>query len=113
MPTSRRAAFNTLRTVTSASQTGSYIVFGTALPNGALLVKIVNNTNKDITISTDGTTDHDFIPAGAFALYDVGTNGQSSNNSERLCFPGNTQFWTKGTAGTGSLYLTSIYQTTS
>ena len=113
MPTSRRAAFNPMRVVASAAMTGSYQVFGAALPNGALLVKIQNTGTTDITISTNGTTDHDYIPAGAFALYDVGTNGQSSDNSERLCFPGGTQFWLKGTAGTGSAYLTSIYQTTS
>ena len=113
MPTSRRAAFGTLRTVASSTMTGSYLVFGTALNNGALLVKIQNNTTKDITISTNGTTDHDIIPAGAFAVYDVGTNGQSSDNSERLCFPGQTQFWLKGTAGTGNAYLSYIYQTTS
>lgn len=113
MTLSRRAGFETLRTVASSGMTGSYLVFGAPLSNGALLVKIQNNSTKDVTISDDGTNDKDIIPAGAFTLYDFGSDGQSSDNSERLCVAGGTQFWLKSSAGTGSVYMTVIYQTTS
>lgn len=113
MPTSRRAGFETLRTVASSSLTGSYIKIGTPIANGSLLIKFTSTSTTNVTISDDGTNDKDILVAGGFCLYDIGSDGQTSDSSERLCIPGGTQFWVKGTAGTGTIYLTTIYQTTS
>lgn len=113
MTLSRRAAFENLRTVASSALTASYAAFGLPLTRGALLVKIQNNGTTAVSISDDGTNDKDIVLAGSFTLYDFGSDGQSSDNSERLCVAGGTQFYVKGTAGTGSIYMTVIGQSTS
>lgn len=65
-----------------------------------------NDSDVNATISTDGTTDHDFIADGDRFVYDVTTN---NNNTEGLFFPAGTQIYVKGAAGTGNLYMTVIY----
>jgi hypothetical protein len=113
MTVGRRGAFETLRVVASSALTGSYIVFGLPLSHGALIAIVTNNSSTNITISDDGTNDKDIIPSMTSREYQFGTNGQSSANTERLCLPGGTQMWINGSAGTGSIYLSVVYQTTS
>jgi len=97
----------TLRSIDSATFTGSYQNLGTALTQPAALVKIVNNSTSLITISWDGINDHDVAPANSFALYDIETN---SGVAERgLSVPVGTLFRVKGSAGTGSVYLVVLY----
>lgn len=84
----------------------SYQTLGSALSSPAVLAKIVNNTNQDLDVSTDGSTDHDFIPANSFTLYDLRTNHGADHD---FMFRKSTQFYVKGAAvGTGSVYLVVI-----
>lgn len=96
-----------LRSFASASMTGSYQQVGTALSHPIRLLKMVNNSNQDITVSFDGSTDNDYIPANSFALYDMTTN--RTNEGAYFAFQIGTKIYVKGTAGTGSFYIMAVY----
>ena len=96
-----------LRSRDSATFTGSYQTIGSVLAHPSALVKFVNNSNVLVTISWDGVDDHDIIPANSFALYDIETN--SGHSSRGLSVPARTQFYVKGSAGAGLVYITVLY----
>lgn len=104
---SNRAIFDALRSFNTATFTGSYQAFGTALGYPARILHFINKSNVDATISTDGgTSDNIFIPAGSFALYDLGTNRGTS--ADALEFAKGTGLMMKGSAGVGLVYLMVI-----
>ena len=100
-----RLAWETLRSIDSATFTVSYQALGTPLANASYICKLVNNSNKLVTISIDGSTDIDVAPANSFWLYDEG-KGQEAY---QVALPKGTQFYVKGSAGTGLVYLVSQY----
>ena len=96
--------FNALRHIDSSTFTGSYQQMGTfSLP--IRILKITNNSTVDVTVSVDGVADVDFIPAGGFFLYDFGTN--KGAGAPALDHPPSAVY-VKGSAGTGSVYLTTL-----
>ena len=96
----------TIRSIDSATYTGSYQKLGTPLSYACCLAKFVNNGTTAMTISWNGVDDHDFVPANSFALYDVGSDAGAQRG---LYISQGTQFWVKGTAGTGLVYLTAFH----
>jgi len=102
----QRIAWETLRSIDSATFTGSYQNLGTPLAHAGYIVKLVNNSTVLVTISTDGINDMDVAPAGSFWLYDEGKVGQVS---AMPALPQGTQIQVKGSAGTGSVYLVVQY----
>ncbi len=104
---SRRAEYLIRQSRDASTFDGTYQTLGDALSDSVVLIKCINNSDKDVDISIDGTTDHDFIPAGSFFLYDVRTNHGVNND---LRFPLGTQFYTKSTAGTGDIYLICVIE---
>lgn len=106
----KRARFLPLRSLAFGSISGAYAALGSALTNPGRLIKITNDTDANMLISTDGVTDHDIIPAGGFALYDIGTN--RTNISGSLDFERAERFYVKeesAAATSGSVYLTVLY----
>lgn len=101
-----KITWETLRSIDSATLTGSYQALGTPLENPAYILKLVNNSTALVTISIDGSTDVDVAPAGSFWLYDEGKVDRSANIP---AIPKGTQIYVKGSAGTGSIYLVSQY----
>jgi len=98
-----RVKYETLRSIDTSTFTGAYQLLGTPTTNAAYIVGIGNGSNVGVTISTDGSTDMDYIPAGANRYYRYGKfNDQSSPQ-----LPSKTQFFVKGSAGTG-LFTISI-----
>ena len=95
---SNRLRWETLRSINSATLTGGYDALGTPLLNPGFIVKLVNNSTVLVTVSIDGSTDIDVCPAGSFFLYD-----------EFNDLPAGTQFYVKGSAGTGLIYLAVQY----
>lgn len=106
MSYTNRLSWETLRSIDSATFTGSYQALGTPLQHPSYILKLVNNSNVLITISIDGITDIDVAPAGSFWLYDEGKVGISSSSP---AIPAGTQFYVKGSASTGSVYLVSQF----
>jgi len=101
-----RIAWETLRTIDSATFTGSYQAVGVPLANPSYILKMVNNSTVIVTISIDGLNDVDVCPAGSFWLYDEGKVGLSSGFPS---VPKGTQIYVKGSAGTGLVYLVTQY----
>lgn len=102
------ARVDALRSVGFASITGSYTVLGSAFSHPARIFRIANNTNGDVFISFDGTTDNLFVPANSFVLYDISAN---DDPDDRFRISNHTQLYVKlSTVPTsGSVYLEMIY----
>ena len=102
----RIAEFGPRRSRAGATFDNTYQTLGTAIPSSAVIFKIVNNTNQDLDISTDGVTDHYVVPASSFTLYDIRAN---HSIDIAFAFPQNMQFFVRGAvAGTGNVYLVII-----
>lgn len=99
--------FDSLRSIASSSITGTYQQVGGIFTHPMRLVKFVNNTNQDVLVSFDGTTDNDIIPANGFALYDMTTNAYVDLG--RFVFQNRTPVFVKGTAGTGTFYVVAVF----
>lgn len=106
MAYTNRVAWETLRSIDSATFTGLYQALGTPLSNPSYILKLVNNSTVLVTISIDGATDIDVAPAGSFWLYD---EGKVAISAIFPAVPQGTQIYVKGSAGTGSVYLISQY----
>jgi hypothetical protein len=100
-----RVTWEPLRSIDSATFTGSYQAVGTPLQQPSYILKLVNNSNVLVTISIDGVNDVDVAPANSFWLYDEDTSGNPSPES----IPAGTQIYVKGSAGAGLVYLVSQY----
>jgi len=103
--------YDTIRSL-DTSTASSYASLGSELTYPTCIVKIINVSNKDLIISVDGTNDVDYVPAGSFVLYDITTNAVDNNI---LFIPANRQYYAKtsdGAAGTGKVYLISLYTPT-
>jgi hypothetical protein len=99
-----RLQWETLRSVDSAALSGSYVAIGGPLLHPSYILKLVNNSNVLVTVSIDGATDIDVCPASSFFLYD-----EDEGNNAHIAAPQGTQFFIKGAAGTGLIYLVSQY----
>lgn len=106
MAYSNRVSWETLRSVDSATLTGSYVNLGTPLVHPSYICKLVNNSNVLVTISIDGINDIDVAPPNSFWLYDEGKVGR---DGAFPALPEGTQIMIKGAAGVGSIYFVSQY----
>lgn len=108
--TQERVCFAELRSLSSGSVTGSYQVVGSTFANNIILLKVVNDSDQDITVSYDGSTDQDFIPANTYTLYDLNTNSYlPSRGGGALEFAIGTGVYVKGSAGTGNIYVVAVF----
>lgn len=99
-----------LSSIDSATFTGAYqLLSATAgLPQACTQLHIVNNANVDITISYDGTNDHDFLLAATDReLY---FEANALPNAFVACLAKGTKVYVKGSMGTGLVYLSGWYQ---
>lgn len=105
-----------LRYIDSATLIGAYQPFidATTSPDPSPLtrpiriVKFVNDSNTGVTISWDGITDHDILPAASFFLYDITANHSNVQGTQGQYIKKGTQFYVKGAAGVGSIYLVCL-----
>lgn len=101
---SNRIQFNTLASIDTATFTGSYQLLG-VFAHPVRILKILNNSNVDVTVSDDGINDKDFVPAVGFTLYDFGTNKGMSADALDLKAGA---IYVKGSVGTGLVYLVTL-----
>lgn len=110
LSTTIRARFEALR-IRATPISGVYLTIGIPLAQPARIIKISNETDINVLITTDITIDMDFIPANGFILYDLGSNKASVSST--LEFAKGTQFYVKRAdaidSTSGSVYLTVIY----
>ncbi len=106
MSYTQRIAWETLRSIDSATFTGLNQNLGTPLAHPGYIVKLVNVSNVLVTISVDGINDVDVAPANSFWLYDEGKVGL---NGGMPALPQGTQIQVRGSAGVGLVYLVVQY----
>jgi hypothetical protein len=97
-----RASYEPIRSFNSATFTGVYQAFGDPISHSPFLIKVVNNSDTDVFLSIDGTTDHDGCPAGGSFVYDLSANLSGGIGA-------NIQWYIRGAAGAGYVYLITMY----
>ena len=94
----------------SNSMSGTYqpVFSGNGIPNACFSLRVINNSTQDVTISFDGTNDSDYVIKATSqnipAIYALLPNTLSAQ------FAQGTQVYVKGTAGTGTIYISGYYQ---
>jgi|SRR5271157_378214 len=106
----KRALFETIRSIDSATFTGSYQSVGSILANPAVLIYFFNNSGVLVTVSDDGVHDKFVIAAATGLIIDIGSDSQSTSGDMRLALSQGTQFYVKGSASTGLFYISTMYQ---
>lgn len=96
----------TMRSINSASFTGSYQTLGTVLAHPCRLFKIANGSGVIVTVTIDGTNDHFVLAPGEINIVDLTSNAVSGASLE---IAKGTQFSVKGTASAGLVTLTTWY----
>ncbi len=74
----------------------------------AFFIRLQNDTDQDVFISYDGTTDHEFLLLGA--TLEVSFQNNAQPNNYRAVFKKGTVIYAKGVAGTGNVVLSGFYQ---
>lgn len=102
-----------LLSINSTTLTGTYQAINIGgLPFACFLLRIINGGNTAITISYDGTNDHDAV----FAASILSVQGLVSAvpNAPGGLFPAGTVVYAKGTAGaSGTIAVAGYYQSLS
>lgn len=106
MAATGRIDWEELRVLDAASLTGGYDELGDPLEHPSYILKMVNTSDVEVTVSIDGLKDIDVCPANSYWLYDESKVGQSG---WLPAIPKGTQILVKGTAGTGNIYLVSQF----
>jgi hypothetical protein len=92
---------------TSGLSTSYQTMAAAGWTNAPIALKIVNNSDKDIDVSFDGSTDHDFVAQSSACVWDLRTNAYL----DKAAMAEATQVFIKGaSAGTGNVYAVAIYQ---
>lgn len=102
---------DSIRTLAFGGISGAYAVVGAALTHNWRMFKISNNTNGDLLISFNGTTDNLFVPANSFVLYDLSTNSPPISQSDNFVLQIGTQFYAKQSTAptTGAVWVEGLY----
>lgn len=105
-----RAYMEPLRSLAFGSISGSYAAIGTPTTHPVRLFCITNDTEGDMLFSLDGATDHMFLKAGSFKLFDVQSN-ISPGTEANFVFDSGTKFFVKQSTApvSGSVYVEIVY----
>jgi hypothetical protein len=95
-----------IRSIDSATFTGSYQTVGIPLSHGARIVKFTNLSTVTVTLSWDGINAHEVLPANSFVLIDV---SGAKENAQYIEIQIGTQFYALGSSGTGLFYISVYY----
>lgn len=105
------AAFDALRSAAFGSVGASYAALGDPLSRPAVALILSSSLDKDVLISTDGSTDMIYLGAAATITIGFGANGEAG---DRFYLPKGTQLYQKrgpaGASGSGSIGVTVIYE---
>lgn len=103
--------FDAVRSLSAASISagaGSYVALGTPFNHAMRVLHFINNTDGDMMITFDGSTDNAPILADSFALYDL-TSDQDT--IEHFRYQNGTQISVRYLTAptTSSFYLVCVY----
>lgn len=97
------------RTLAYTAITSSYQPLGSSFGHTMRLICLTNNTNGDMAISFDGTTDNLIVPANGFKLFDIAAN--TATNAVYMIFAVGTQVYVRylTAPSSGAMYLECLY----
>ena len=100
-----------LTTYDTSGLSGTYAAMnGSGTEECLKILKMYNASDEDVTISYDGSVDHDYLQAGGTLILDIQTNNDvTSNGGGRWCIGKSQILYGKGSAGTGNLYIVGYY----
>lgn len=99
----------TLTSLDTSTLASAYKAINSAgLPEACVLVNITNDSDTDLLVSYDGTTDHDYVRATTRIDLNLQTNSLPNGKVSQLAK--GTVVYVKSAAGTGSVYLSGYYQ---
>lgn len=108
------AIFNTAGmagTYAPLNSSSSYVVYtGNGFPDDIKILKIYNDGTNGVTISLDGTTNHDYMPSKGTLIVDLQAN-HADNASNGMGLKNGRKgqlLYGKGTAGVGNLYISGF-----
>lgn len=109
-----RIKIQELSTFNAASLTANYQeINSTGFPEPIVILRIVNASDADITLSYDGSTDQEFIPGTAAAIprsmLQLDFTSTPSTTGYLYLAKG-TKVFVKGSAGTGTIYISAYSQ---
>lgn len=94
------------------SNTLSTIAYSVINPGGlpfpCFSVFITNASTQDVLISTDGVDPYEYVIKGT--RIELICQQNSGPNNQKAYFAKGTVFYASGTAGTGDIVLTALYQ---
>lgn len=101
-------AVDALRSLAFGAIGVTYTAIGVPFAHPMRIIKITNTTNTDMYVSFDGIIDHDYVPAGAFTLYDLTTN---QNETAGWYFRIGTQVYIRYAMApaSGSVFVVALY----
>lgn len=98
----------TLTSIASSTVSGTYQAINPlGLTHACFLVRVMNASNQNVTLSYDGSTDNDVVLATSTLEVPCQTN--SVPNNKVALFAKGQIIYVKGTAGTGNIYLSGYY----
>lgn len=98
-----------LQLVNSAGLAVGYTTANSVIINHSVSILRINNASTQaVTISYDGTTDHEYLANGQVLQVEAQTN--SLPNAVCCNFKNGTQIFFKGGAGVGNLAVSGYYQ---
>lgn len=97
-----------LATKASSTVSGTYaVVNGLGFAAAPFFVRIINASSQAVTVSYNGIDDHEYIPSSG--VFELPSQTNSQPNAQVAVFPKNTKIYVKGTAGTGSIYVSGYF----
>lgn len=96
----------TLRSIASSAVSATYAAVGSPLLHPIRVIRFTNASTEDVTISWDGVTNHEYLVSGTSLLIEVSTNREAAQVFD---ISQNTQFYVKGTTGTGTVYISAYF----
>lgn len=104
------ALFDTLREIAGTSINASYQIVGSRFTVNPRIIGFSNSTDKDVYISTDGSTNMLRIASNSFKLYDVQMNKSATGDN---LFPMGSGIYVKETAAgaptMGEFWVEAVY----
>lgn len=107
----RIAAIPMLSVDADTVSTSVYTPIYANLPKGLCIVRLINDSNKSMSISYDGTTGHDYLLPASYLTLDMQTNSQPNTDSANLP-AGITVYMKAAASATGTVAVGGYYQPT-
>jgi len=109
-PNAIRVAFEPIRTVAAEDFSQNYFPVGDPFMNPIRCIYMANPTNVQVMVSFDGVTDHVFIDAYSYVIFDYESNKEMP--AGKLTQSRGTQAYARVVSGAisgGNFWLTAFY----